>query len=81
MIKVTCCVTTFRRDAGLDRLLDSVSTLRGLDRFSLDVVVVDNDGDGSARGVCEKWRKNGLDRKSTRLNSSHLLVSRMPSSA
>ena len=27
------------------------------------------------------WREDGLDRKSTRLNSSHIQKSRMPSSA
>ena len=33
------------------------------------------------RKVFEKCRKFGIDRKSTRLNSSHLTASRMPSSA
>ena len=40
--------------------------------------------DGYMRGLalaCEEAKKQGLDRKSTRLNSSHRLTSRMPSSA
>ena len=32
-------------------------------------------------GMCERWDDVVIDRKSTRLNSSHIPLSRMPSSA
>ena len=38
--------------------------------------------DGKQHGLYRSWYSNGnLDRKSTRLNSSHITRSRMPSSA
>src|SRR6059058_2788103 len=33
------------------------------------------------QGIADSWRSSGSDRKSTRLNSSHVTTSRMPSSA
>ena len=37
--------------------------------------------EGGARFICHGAETRGLDRKSTRLNSSHIEPSRMPSSA
>ena len=39
------------------------------------------DAGGSVPKILQFLQENGLDRKSTRLNSSHPLSSRMPSSA
>ena len=33
------------------------------------------------QALCDKWKAAEVDRKSTRLNSSHIPLSRMPSSA
>ena len=40
-------------------------------------------GDGPYTAKANEWieKKTGVDRKSTRLNSSHIATSRMPSSA
>lgn len=52
-MKVALCVCTYRRPAGLRRLLAAVAALR-TDRVGvLEVVVVDNDPDGSARAVVD----------------------------
>ena len=44
-------------------------------------IVVCSGGDGTLDEVVTGMIRSGLDRKSTRLNSSHEWISRMPSSA
>jgi len=53
-LRVALCVVTYRRPAGLARLLDALQNLR-LPEGAPDVrlVVVDNDPEASARGVCD----------------------------
>ena len=67
------------------------SVLESLDRIEAEVIVVDNASTDASVETVKKyfpWVKlientdnRGLDRKSTRLNSSHSQQSRMPSSA
>ncbi len=49
----TICITTYRRPQGLARLLESIDALEVPDGWVFDVVVVDNDVDGSARATVE----------------------------
>jgi len=49
----TFCVTTYQRPVGLARLLDAIARLEPADGWEFDVVVVDNDPQGSARSVVE----------------------------
>jgi succinoglycan biosynthesis protein ExoM len=53
-MNVALCVCTYRRPAGLRRLLDAVGRLRTERVGALEIVVVDNDPDGSARATCEQ---------------------------
>jgi len=46
---VSICIATYRRPQGLARLLVSLSRLNLPDAVTLEVLVVDNDGDGGAR--------------------------------
>lgn len=48
-MKVSLCVCTYRRPVGLRRLLDAVARIRTERVERLEVVIVDNDPDGSAR--------------------------------
>jgi glycosyltransferase involved in cell wall biosynthesis len=52
-MKVALCVCTYRRPAGLRRLLAAIAALRTDRVGSLEVVVIDNDPDGSARAVVD----------------------------
>ncbi len=45
---VAVCVATFRRPAGLTRLLDSFAELETPDGVAVEIVICDNDPDGSA---------------------------------
>lgn len=53
-MRVSLCVCTYRRPAGLRRLLHAVARLRTERGAALEVVVVDNDPAGSAAAVCEE---------------------------
>jgi succinoglycan biosynthesis protein ExoM len=48
-MKVSLCVCTYRRPVGLRRLLDAVARIRTERVERLEIVIVDNDPDGSAR--------------------------------
>ena len=50
-IGLTLCVLTFHREKFLGELLESLYNQRGLDRFDLEIVVVDTSGIGSSRSV------------------------------
>lgn len=52
-MKVALCVCTYRRPAGLRRLLHAVSRLRTERVGTLEVVVVDNAPDACAAEICE----------------------------
>lgn len=56
-MQIAICVVTYRRPKMLGGLLEGLSrlTFRG-PMPDLEVVVADNDAEGSARGVCEAWR-------------------------
>ena len=58
-----------------------VVRVRGLEAFARAVAVEQRDGHAAARSERAQARDRDADRKSTRLNSSHTTVSRMPSSA
>ncbi|HEV7524950.1 MAG TPA: glycosyltransferase [Acidimicrobiia bacterium] len=51
--RATICVTTYKRPVGLARLLTAIGALEIPDGWDFDVVVVDNDPEGSARPVVE----------------------------
>lgn len=54
-MKVSLCVCTYRRPAGLRRLLRAVARIH-TDRVErLEIVVVDNDPDGSARATIDEF--------------------------
>ena len=50
---VTICIATYKRDAGLSRLLGSLARMVVPSHWSVVIVVVDNYGEGGARQVCE----------------------------
>lgn len=52
---VAVCICTFQRPAMLARLLDALERQRTDGRFSLSVVVTDNDPHGSAQAVAESF--------------------------
>ena len=53
-MKVALCICTYRRPAGLRRLLNAVARLQTERVGALEIVVVDNDPDGSARATCDE---------------------------
>jgi succinoglycan biosynthesis protein ExoM len=55
-MNITLCIATFRRTERLAVLLED---LLRQERMPDEVVVVDNDACGSARGVVERWRDAG----------------------
>ena len=55
MCRVAICAITFRRPAGLARLLDGLAALRfEHPEPAVEVIVVDNDPAASARSICEE---------------------------
>jgi glycosyltransferase involved in cell wall biosynthesis len=52
-LRVSICIATCGRPAGLARLLGSLEPLLIPDDVELRVVVIDNDSSGSARSVCD----------------------------
>lgn len=52
-MKVSLCVCTYRRPVGLRRLLDAVARIRTERVERLEIVIVDNDPDGSARATID----------------------------
>jgi succinoglycan biosynthesis protein ExoM len=52
-MKVSLCVCTYRRPVGLRRLLDAVARARMERVERLEIVIVDNDPDGSARATVD----------------------------
>jgi succinoglycan biosynthesis protein ExoM len=52
-MKVSLCVCTYRRPLGLRRLLDAVSRIRTERSERLEIVIVDNDPDASARATVD----------------------------
>jgi succinoglycan biosynthesis protein ExoM len=55
-VSISLCIATYRRTERLGALLDD---LLRQERLPNEVVVVDNDASGSARGVVERWRDAG----------------------
>jgi succinoglycan biosynthesis protein ExoM len=55
-VNISLCIATYRRTERLGALLDD---LLRQERLPNEVVVVDNDASGSARGVVERWREAG----------------------
>ncbi|MBW2693412.1 MAG: glycosyltransferase family 2 protein [Deltaproteobacteria bacterium] len=57
-IRVVVCVATYLRPEGLQRLLEALASASLSDEApTVDVVVVDNDPEGSARAICERARQ------------------------
>lgn len=50
---ISVCIATFRRPQGLARLLDSIQGVAASNEFRLEIIIVDNDGAGTARPVAE----------------------------
>lgn len=53
---IDVCIATFKRPVMLERCLASLSNQLTDKLFSYSVCVADNDPDGSARAVCEKYK-------------------------
>jgi glycosyltransferase involved in cell wall biosynthesis len=51
----TICITTYQRPRGLARLLDAIDELEIPRGWDFDVIVVDNDVEGSARPTVERF--------------------------
>lgn len=57
-VRVAVCVATYLRPEGLQRLLEALASASISDEApTVDVVVVDNDPEGSARAICERARQ------------------------
>jgi succinoglycan biosynthesis protein ExoM len=59
-VDVSICITTYRRSAGLSRLLDSLERLKLPPGLRAETIVVDNDAGESARSIVEA-RADALD--------------------
>ena len=57
---ISICVVTFRRPAGLARLLDSLARLKLPEGVAAEVVIVDNDPEGSAFRRPRRLQQAGL---------------------
>jgi succinoglycan biosynthesis protein ExoM len=55
-VRLAICIITFRRPAGLGRLLEGLRTLEQPDGTDVSIVVVDNDPEGSAAVVVDAAR-------------------------
>jgi succinoglycan biosynthesis protein ExoM len=53
--EISICIATYRRPAGLSRLLGSLAKLRLPEDLSIEILVVDNDAQGSAAAVAREW--------------------------
>lgn len=60
MIKVVIGIATFKRDERLEILLESISTLVVPDNHRVQVLVIDNFGQGKAQEICSQWSRSGL---------------------
>lgn len=56
---ITICITTFKRDEGLAKLLRSISRLEKVPGVFLSGIVIDNDGTGNASSVVQKHNSEG----------------------
>jgi succinoglycan biosynthesis protein ExoM len=56
-IDISICICTFKRPLLLDRLLGAL-TLQQTNQLHLEVIVVDNDPEGSAQHVIHKWQQH-----------------------
>jgi succinoglycan biosynthesis protein ExoM len=52
---ISVCVATYRRREGLARLLASLAALELPDGVDIEIVVVDNDAEGSAAPILDAW--------------------------
>ncbi len=52
---ISVCIATYRRREGLARLLASLADLELPDGVEIEIVVVDNDAEGSATPVLDAW--------------------------
>ena len=58
--RVALCILTYQRPHGLAATLDACAALRVPDGWSVDLVVVDNDPEESARAVVDDARSRGV---------------------
>ena len=70
---ITMCVIAYNEENAIDRILGDIAA-QDYNHNDMEVVLVDG-------ASTDNTKKHLEDRKSTRLNSSHRLESRMPSSA
>ena len=73
-MKVSVCMITYNHEKYLKQAIESI--LMQKCNFDYEIVIGEDCSTDETRSVLYK-----LDRKSTRLNSSHTDISRMPSSA
>ena len=71
-------IPLYNRPQEIDELLSSLC-LQTYQQF--EVLVIDDGSTNDAKAIVAKYENKLEDRKSTRLNSSHVRKSRMPSSA
>lgn len=62
IMRITVCICTFRRPAGLAAVLRGIERLKfqSLERPALSVVVVDNEGSADARAAAEAFAAGGI---------------------
>jgi succinoglycan biosynthesis protein ExoM len=58
MLRISVQIMTFHRDAGLRRAVKSVLAQRGVDSKSIEILIVDNSAEGSARTTVEELTRD-----------------------
>jgi len=55
MIKYSVCIATYKRQKLLKKLIDSLLNQKNIDLSAVELIIVDNDAEGSARNVVEEY--------------------------
>src|SRR6185312_7369474 len=58
MIKISVQIMTFHRDAGLRRAVKSVVAQRGIDPATVEILIVDNSAEGSAKATVDELTRD-----------------------
>lgn len=55
MIKYSVCIATYKRQELLKKLIDSILNQKNIDLAEVELIIVDNDAEGSARNIVESY--------------------------